>query len=105
MLEYIPKSIAFAAPVAVFIMMLMSVVYAWKVRLGPIWIGLWAIACSIGTGLLFTAFRVTVRSCMPSSWMLEGCRIGTKGGSDSSIPPGDRTKSYVRRLGQGLAYG
>jgi hypothetical protein len=59
MLEYIPKSIAYAAPIAVFIMILVGVVYAWRVRLGPIWIGLWAIACSIiGTGLLFTALRV-----------------------------------------------
>jgi hypothetical protein len=59
MLEFIPKIIAFAAPIAVFIMMLVGVVYAWRVRLGPIWISLWAISCSIiGTGLPFTAFRV-----------------------------------------------
>jgi hypothetical protein len=42
---------------------------------------------------------------MPSSRMLEGCRIGTKGGCDSSIPPGDPTKGYVKGLGQELAYG
>ena len=59
MLEYIPKIIAFAAPIAVIVMMLAGVVQARRVRLGTIWISLWAISCSIiATGLLFTAFRL-----------------------------------------------
>jgi hypothetical protein len=59
MLEYIPKIIAFAASIAVIIMMLAGVVYAWRVRLEKIWISLWAISCSIlATGLLFTTFRM-----------------------------------------------
>jgi hypothetical protein len=59
MLDYIPKIVAFAAPIAVFIMMLVGVVYAWRVRLEKIWISLWTISCSIlATGLLFTAFRI-----------------------------------------------
>jgi hypothetical protein len=57
--DYIPKIVAFAAPIAVVIMMLTGVVYAWRVRLEKIWISLWVIACSIlATGLLFTAFRI-----------------------------------------------
>jgi hypothetical protein len=59
MLNYIPKIIAFAAPIAVVIMMLTGFVYARRVRLETIWISLWVIACSIlATGLFFTAFRV-----------------------------------------------
>ena len=59
LLNYIPKIVAFAAPVAVVVLMLMGVVYARRVRLETIWISLWAISCSIiATGLLFTAFRL-----------------------------------------------
>ena len=59
LLDYIPKIIAFAAPIAMIIMMLAGVVYAWRVRLEKIWISLWAISCSIlATSLLFTAFRM-----------------------------------------------
>ena len=59
LLEYIPKIIAFAAPVAVVIMMLIGFVYARRVRLETIWISLWTISCSIiATGLLFTVFRL-----------------------------------------------
>jgi hypothetical protein len=59
MLEYLPKIIAYAAPIGVIVMMLAGVVQARRVRLGTIWISLWAISCSIiATGLLFTAFRM-----------------------------------------------
>jgi hypothetical protein len=59
MLEYLPKIIAYAAPIAVIVMMLAGVVQARRVRLGTIWISLWAISCNIiATGLLFTAFRL-----------------------------------------------
>jgi hypothetical protein len=59
MLEYIPKIIAFAAPIAVIIMMLTGFVYARRARLEAIWISLWVISCSIiATGLLFTALRL-----------------------------------------------
>ena len=59
LLDYIPKIIAFAAPIAVSIMMLMGVVYARRIRLETIWISLWAISCSIiATGLLIMAFRL-----------------------------------------------
>ena len=59
MLEYIPKIIAFAAPIAVIVMMLAGIVQARRVGLGTIWISLWAISCSIiATGLLFTVFRL-----------------------------------------------
>jgi hypothetical protein len=59
LLDYIPKIIAFAAPIALIIMMLMGVVYARRVRLEMIWMSLWAISCSvIATGLLFMAFRL-----------------------------------------------
>jgi hypothetical protein len=44
MLDYIPKIVAFAAPIAVVIMMLTGVVYAWRVRLEKIWISLWVLA-------------------------------------------------------------
>jgi hypothetical protein len=57
LLDYIPKIVAFAAPVAVVVLMLMGVVYARRVRLEMIWMSLWAISCSvIATGLLFMAF-------------------------------------------------
>jgi hypothetical protein len=59
LLDYIPKIIAFAAPIAVVVLMLMGVVYARRVRLEMIWMSLWAISCSvIATGLLFMAFRL-----------------------------------------------
>jgi hypothetical protein len=59
LLDYIPKIVAFAAPVAVVVLMLMGVVYARRVRLEMIWMSLWAISCSvIATGLLFMAFRL-----------------------------------------------
>jgi hypothetical protein len=59
LLNYIPKIVAFAAPVAVVVLMLMGVVYARRVRLEMIWMSLWAISCSvIATGLLFMAFRL-----------------------------------------------
>jgi hypothetical protein len=59
MLEYLPKIIAFAAPIGVIFMMLAGVVQARRIRLETIWISLWAISCSIiATGLLFTAFRL-----------------------------------------------
>jgi hypothetical protein len=59
LLDYIPKIVVFAAPVAVVVLMLMGVVYARRVRLEMIWMSLWAISCSvIATGLLFMAFRL-----------------------------------------------
>jgi hypothetical protein len=59
LLDYIPKIVAFAAPIAVVVLMLMGVVYARRVRLEMIWMSLWTISCSIiATGLLFMAFRL-----------------------------------------------